>query len=114
MPSRSLSALLITNRVVSTFNTKIALHGLEDYLFLFSQTPPEADARAAAHNDKLGQGPISVFLPVAGWLVKLSLGTIVAPCRRLFAEKVIGLLEQPTVPAHVKVAWNEKHASLLR
>jgi hypothetical protein len=100
------------NRVVSTFNTKIAVHGLQDYLFLFSQSPPEPEARAAAQQ-YFGQGHDISFLPVATWLVSC-LGTIGATCRKIFTENILVLLAQPSVPAHVKIAWNEAHAALLR
>ncbi len=54
----------------------------------------------------------SVFLPVAQWLVSC-LATIGGSCRKLFTTKALALLEQPVVPAHVKVAWNDAHAALL-
>jgi SacI restriction endonuclease len=100
------------NRVVSTFNTKIAAHGVEDYLFLFGDTAPEPEARAAAQQ-YFGQGHDISFLPVVSWLLNC-LGTVGARCRKIFSEKALALLDQPTVPAHVKIAWNEKHTALLR
>lgn len=99
------------NRVVSTFNTKIAVHGLEDYLFLFGNAPPDAEAQAAAQQ-YFGQGHDISFLPVVSWLISC-LGTVGTSCRKLFNENALALLDQPTVPAHVKIAWNEKHSALL-
>lgn len=100
------------SRVVATFNTKIVAHGLEDYLFLFTDAAPEQDARATAQQ-YFGQGHDISFLPIANWLVSC-LGTIGPKCRRIFNEKTLALMDQPSVPAHVKIAWNEKHALLLR
>jgi hypothetical protein len=100
------------SRVVSTFNTKIAAHGLEDYLFLFSDAPPEPEARVTAQQ-YFSQGHDVSFLPVASWLVSC-LGTIGPSCRRMFSERMLTLLEQPTVPAHVKIAWNDQHTALLQ
>lgn len=100
------------NRVVSTFNSKIAVHGLQEYLFLFSHTPPDSQARDVAQQ-YFGQGHDISFLGVAQWLVS-SLATIGADCRKTFTEKALALLEQPQVPAHVKIAWNEAHAALLK
>jgi hypothetical protein len=100
------------NRVVTTFNTKIVTHGLEDYLFLFTFDQPAADARAVAEQYS-GQGHDISFLPLAPWIVSC-LGTIGPSCRRRFTERLIELLDQPSTPARVKIAWNEKVGSLLR
>jgi hypothetical protein len=100
------------NRVIATFNTKITVHGLEDYLFLFARSAPEKAARDVAQQ-YFGQGHEITFLPVGPWLVNC-LGTIGSKCRKIFSEKMLVLMDQPTVPAHVKIAWNEKHAELLR
>lgn len=100
------------SRLVATFNTKVAVHGLQDYLFLFTDSAPEAEARVAAQQ-YFGQGHDISFLPIASWLVSC-LGTIGPGCRRLFNERVLALMDQPTVPAHVKIAWNETHAMLLQ
>jgi len=99
------------NRVVAKFNTKIAVHGLENYLFLFTQSAPAREARDAAQH-YFGQGHDISFLPIAPWLVSC-LGTIGCKCRKIFHEKILTLMDQRTVPAHIKIAWNEKHADLL-
>jgi hypothetical protein len=100
------------NRVVATFNTKIAVHSLDDYLFLFTESAPEREARDVAQH-YFGQGHDISFLPIAPWLVSC-LGTIGPRCRKIFNEKALALMDQSTVPAHVKIAWNEKHVQLLR
>lgn len=100
------------NRVVTTFNTKIVAHGLEDYLFLFTIRPPAADALAAA-GQYSGQGHDIVFLAITPWIVSW-LGTIGAACRRDFTERILRLLDQASTPARIKIAWNEKIALLLR
>ena len=100
------------NRVVTTFNTKIVAHGLEDYLFLFTIRPPAAEARFAARQYS-GQGHDITFLGITPWIVSW-LGTIGPACRRDFTERVLTLLDQPSTPGRIKIAWNEKVALLLR
>lgn len=100
------------SRVVSTFNTKIAFHGIEDYLFLFAKTHPSREAREAA-KQYFGQGHDISFVQVDYWIIS-SLATIGTVCRKKYLEKILTLLDQPTVPAHLKIAWNDKISALLK
>ena len=76
------------SRVVSTFNTKIAPHGINDYLFFFSSAHPLDEARDAARQ-YFAQGHDISFLPVHDWLIH-SLGTIGPKCRGQFTENFFG------------------------
>lgn len=98
------------SRVVSTFDTKIIESGIEDYLFIYSQSPPSEDALATAAA-YFAQGHEINFLPVREWIVN-NLSTIGARCRSIFTRETIALLETPETPAKIKVAWNDavRHA----
>ena len=78
------------SRVVATFNTKIALHGISDYLFFFGNAGPGDEAKEAARQ-YFAQGHDISFLSVEEWLVH-SLGTVGPKCRRMFTEKFLNLL----------------------
>jgi len=93
-------------RVVSTFNTKIAPLGLDDYLFFFCATPPTSEARATAQQ-YFAQGHDIHFVSVKDWIIT-TLTTIGPRCRTMFTENVIKLLSAQGVPAAVKVAWNDQ------
>jgi hypothetical protein len=91
-------------RVVSTFNTKIVMAGIEDYLFIYSNSLPTDDARQAART-YFTQGHEINFLQVAEWIVN-NLGTIGAKCRTIFTQEILALFGTPDVPASVKMSWN--------
>lgn len=93
------------SRVVSTFNTKISRHGIEDYLFLFTSNSPTNDARTAART-YFAQGHEMNFLEVGPWLMN-TLGTIGGKCRGIFTTELLRLLQGNNVPAAVKVRWND-------
>ena len=92
-------------RVISTFNTKISPHGIDDYLFFFSATEPTDEARSAARA-YFAQGHEINFLPVKDWLITVltSLGT---QGRSVFTSHLLSLLESKDTPAAIKVAWND-------
>ena len=66
-------------RIISTFNTKIMTTGIEDYLFVYSGSPPSDDARQAARTC-FTQGHEINFLQVIGWIVN-NLATWTAPLK---------------------------------
>lgn len=92
-------------RVVSTFNTKIVRAGIEDYLFVYSNSLPTDDARQAART-YFAQGHEINFLRLQDW-IENTLGTIGAKHRGIFLHEILGLLEARDVPSAVKVAWND-------
>lgn len=99
------------SRVVATFNTKIALHGISDYLFFFGNAGPGDEAKEAARQ-YFAQGHDISFLSVEEWLVH-SLGTVGPKCRRMFTEKFLNLLGLREVSAGLKMAWNDEVRRLL-
>lgn len=92
-------------RLRSTFATKIAPHGIDDYLFFFSATQPTDEARAAART-YFAQGHEINFAPVRDWIITV-LTTIGAKGRSVFIDTFIELLDTRDVPASIKVAWND-------
>ena len=98
-------------RVISTFNTKISLHGIDDYLFFFSATEPTDDARLATQA-YFAQGHKINFLPVKDWILTVltSLGT---QGRAIFTANLLTLLESKETPASIKVAWNNYVRNLI-
>lgn len=98
-------------RVVSTFNTKIAPHGIGDYLFFFSSAAPADEAYAVARQ-YFAQGHDISFLPVRDWLLH-TLGTVGPRCRGTFTSAFLELLGRRETPANLKLAWNEAVRDLL-
>lgn len=93
------------SRVVSTFNTKIVRGGIEDYLFVYSASPPSEEARQAARR-YFSSGHEINFLPVQDWVIN-NLGTLGAKGRSAFLTELLSLFEARDVPASVKIAWND-------
>ncbi len=98
------------SRVVSTFNTKIAPSGIDDYLFLVGATEPSDEAKIQARK-YFAQGHEINFAHVCDWIVML-LATLGKNGRDLFNSNLMELLDDPDVPQAVKVAWNESVGSL--
>lgn len=98
------------SRVLATFNTKIAPHGIEDYLFFVRPGALAEDARLQAQQ-YFAQGHEVNFLEVANWAL-MSLATVGKHGRDLFNAHVLQLLDDPTVPRTIKVAWNDLIAKL--
>ncbi|SEO48541.1 SacI restriction endonuclease [Nitrosospira multiformis] len=92
-------------RVVSTFNTKIVRHAIADYLFIYANSLPTEEAKAAART-YFSQGHEVNFLQVGDWIIH-NLGTIGAKGRGIFIQEILALLDTRKVPATVKVAWND-------
>ncbi len=92
-------------RIVSTFNTKILQHGIEDYLFMYCRQNPTEDAKAAAKS-YFSQGHEINFMQVKNWIAA-NLATLGARGRGIFLKETLALLEEPDVPAYVKTAWND-------
>ncbi len=93
-------------RVVTTFNTKIAPQGIDDYLFIFTAQPPTDEAREQARRYFAAGHEIN-FANVQDWIIAL-MATIGPRCRANFLSNMLALLNARGVPAAVKVAWNEQ------
>jgi hypothetical protein len=99
-------------RIVSTFNTKIILNDVREYLFVFTGAGPDSAARSAAH-DLFAQGYEINFANVVELIVNNFLA-MPADARETFAGKMLALLVSRGVPTGVKVKWNECVKSVLR
>jgi hypothetical protein len=98
-------------RVVSTFTSKIAPGGIDDYIFFFTASEPNDAARNAARQ-YFAQGHDINFVQITDWIMTI-LRTIGTDCRRMFTQTFIELLNGSDVPATLKVAWNDHIRNLL-
>lgn len=98
-------------RVVATFQDKIARGGLDDYLFIFGNIEPANDAREAARQ-YFAQGHEINFVQIKDWILT-SMSSIGPHCRRIFTGRFRSLLGAQSVPAALKVGWNNLLARLL-
>ena len=97
-------------RVVATFNTKIAPNGIEDYLFFVPLNTLSPQARQQAQQ-YFAQGHEVNFLEIKGWVLT-SLATMGKQGRKLFNAHLLALMNDPTMPRQLKVAWNDYIAAL--
>jgi hypothetical protein len=93
------------SRVVSTFNTKIVQKGISDYMFIFSNTQPDGEARAVART-YFTQGHEINFIELKE-LILNNLALFGSATRASFMKEVLDLFDSSQVPAKVKVAWND-------
>jgi hypothetical protein len=93
------------SRVVSTFNTKISPGGIADYLFIFTRLGPSNEAKQYAYQ-LFSQGHDVNFVELKPWLIH-NLSTIGSGCRASFTQEFLGLLSDSSVPATLKVKWND-------
>jgi SacI restriction endonuclease len=98
------------SRVISTFNTKIAPLGIEDYLFFVRLETLSEDAREQARH-YFAQGHEVNFLEIRTWILML-LASMGKRGREIFSEKLLGLIGDAAVPRSLKVAWNDCIAAL--
>jgi hypothetical protein len=94
------------NRVISTFNTKIAPMGIGDYTFFVMENGATPDARQQARQ-YFAQGHELNFLVIREWVIMM-LATMGSNGRSLFNNAMLELLELDDVPASLKVTWNEQ------
>jgi SacI restriction endonuclease len=99
------------SRVVSTFNTKIGPGGISDYLFIFAHAQPSPEARQYAEV-LFSQGHDVNFVEIKPWLIN-NLATLGGVCRTVFTKEFLGLLGNDSVPATLKVKWNDLVKQLL-
>jgi hypothetical protein len=93
------------SRVVSTFNTKVIHAGIQDYLFVYSNTAPSEEARKAAIT-YFSQGHEINFVQVREWILN-NLATLGLKCRSVFIKEILLLLDAREVPASLKLVWND-------
>jgi hypothetical protein len=92
-------------RIVSTFQTKIAPQGIEDYLFLVTeQAEPEVMKQARQY---FSQGHEINFFRLKRWILVI-LATIGGAGRTIFNDILLEKLSSADVPASLKVAWNKQ------
>jgi hypothetical protein len=99
-------------RITSTFNTKIILNDVKEYLFVFTNTEPDDTARQVARN-LFSQGYEINFANVVDLIVNNFLA-LPANVREIFTDKMLALLDSRDVPAAVKVKWNESVKKVLQ
>lgn len=92
-------------RVSNTFDEKIAPNKLEDYVFVYTETLPKDNAKAAARKF-FSIGHEVNFLSVFSWTMH-TLATIGAKGRSVFQKRMIELLSAVNMPKDLKVAWNQ-------
>lgn len=93
------------SRVVTTFNTKIAPTGIEDYLFFVKSAALAEEARQQAHQ-YFAQGHEINFLEIKNWIL-MSLATTGKRGRGIFNKVLVDLVDAPGIPKTLKVNWNE-------
>lgn len=98
------------DRVVATFQAKIAQQGIEDYLFFVRNQVDEDVMRQA--RQYFAQGHEVNFLEIQNWL-KTMLSTIGRAGRDVFNRVVTERLQVADVPTALKVAWNEQIARIV-
>lgn len=91
------------SRVMSTFQTKIAPQGIEDYIFLVRGETSEDVIRQA--RQYFSQGHEVNFLEINSWILMV-LATIGKAGREIFNETVLAKLDNSEVPVELKLAWN--------
>jgi hypothetical protein len=98
-------------RVVQTFHTKIAPNGIEDYLFFVRLDGLDDGARQQAWQ-YFAQGHEVNFLAIKEWVAML-LAAMGLRGRAIFLSRLIEMIEDPSMPRSIKVAWNQSIAALV-
>lgn len=93
------------SRVVSTFNTKIAPLGIENYLFFIRPEKLSEEAREQGRQ-YFAQGHEMNFLEIKTWVL-MSLASMGNRGREIFSSHLLALIGDASVPRAIKVAWND-------
>ena len=99
------------NRVIATFNAKIAPIGIEDYLFFVRADAQTAEARQQAQR-YFAQGHELNFLVIEDWIVMI-LATIGVNGRRMFTRTLLEILDSEDAPTALRVSWNQQIESVI-
>lgn len=102
---------IASTRVTTTFNTKIATNDVREYLFIYTQTPPENEAYRVANN-YFAQGYDINFIKLTNLVISAFIAGDAA-MRTTFMNKMLVLLRGRDVPASVKTAWNDAIQSVI-
>lgn len=92
-------------RMTSIFDTKIAPHSIEDYLF-FIKDRRESVSVIGLAKQYFAQGHEVNFLDIRTWIVTV-LSIAGQRGRSEFMQSMTSLLDQGDVPVSLKVVWNE-------
>ena len=92
------------NRVRQTFNTKIAVGGIHDYLFLVTTDPDEAALIRA--RQYFNQGHEVSFADIKTYILATLL-SIGRAGRGIFNQILVERLASTDIPAGIKVTWND-------
>lgn len=94
------------NRVITTFNTKIAPNEIHDYLFVTTSLEPDPQAKAQADH-YFAQGAEVNFIEIKSWIMMV-LATMGAAGREVFNWALTGAFDAADTPVTLKVAWNDQ------
>lgn len=92
-------------RVDSTFSTKIIIHNIRDYLFLYTGIEPEDGCFQSAKR-YFAQGYDINFCNLNDLIISVFIAGD-SSTRESFSNKMVSLLSSSEVPASVKTAWNQ-------
>ena len=97
------------NRIQTIFQTKIAVANVNDYLFLVTSSP-DGDAVVQARQ-YFTQGHEVNFVDIKNYIL-MTLLSIGVKGRQCFNRVLVDRIDQQSVSATLKVAWNEQIAQL--
>lgn len=99
------------SRVISTFNTKISIYGIEDYIFFTK--PSGVEENALNQTQKyFSQGHEVNFLEIKEWILMI-LATLGSKGRTVFNRYLVNKLAEPENPPEIKIAWNKTIAKII-
>jgi hypothetical protein len=99
-------------RIVSTFNTKIILGNVKEYLFVFTKDAPDDTAYQAARS-LFSRGYEVNFVNLVELIVNSFLALPASP-REIFTDRILTLLEPVEIPSDVKIKWNDSVKNALQ
>lgn len=98
------------SKVITTFNTKIAPQGIEDYLFFVKAAEVEEQTKIQMRQ-YFSQGHEVNFLEIKNWIL-MTLATLGKKGRATFNRILLDRLSSEDIPSSLKVAWNKQIARI--
>lgn len=98
------------SKVITTFNTKIAPQGIEDYLFFVKAAEVEEQTKVQMRQ-YFSQGHEVNFLEIKNWIL-MTLATLGKKGRGTFNRILLDRLSSEDIPSSLKVAWNKQIARI--